>query len=104
MNRKSVFWVPSPDDTEDLDRHWLSCRLAGDWFATDGDRAIIPVTKIRRDNENDYDERSGLLVQYGGADLVLDLVGAELEQGDEFVVINPSDGRPFIDDNHEAVD
>lgn len=102
MNRKATFWCPSPDD-DGPDREWLKCRLAADWYATDGDRAMLPVTKMHRRGEEPA-EQSGVLVQFGGADLILDLVQLELEEGDEFVVVNPADGRPYIDEAAELPD
>lgn len=101
MNRKQTFWVPTPD--EGTDREWLRCRLAGDWYATDGDRAILPVTALHRRGQ-DPAEISGVLVQFGGADLILDLVQADLSQGEEFIVVNPADGRPYIDEAAEISD
>lgn len=104
MNRKQTFWCPSPNGEEgEGDRNWLVCRLSGEWYATDGDRAIIPVTKLRRRGE-DRAEEAGILVQFGGADLILDLMNAELEPGDEFVVVNPENGRPYIDEAAETPD
>lgn len=102
MQRKETFWCPAPDDGDDP--QWLKCRLAGDWYATDGDRAMLPVTKLRRSGESAEQRRSGILVQFGGADLILDLNEAEIEEGDEFVVINPHDGRPYIDEAAELPD
>lgn len=103
MNRKQTFWCPSPDD-DGPEREWLKCRLAGGWYATDGDRAILPVTKLRRRGESSVGEVSGLLVQFGGADLILDLGEAGIEEGDDFVVVNPHDGRPYIDEAAEIPD
>lgn len=103
MNRKRTFWCPSPDD-DGPDREWLKLRLAGGWYATDGDRAIIPATKLKRRGQEADGEEAGLLVQFGGADLVLDLSEADIEEGDEFIVVNPSDGRPYIDEAAELPD
>lgn len=97
MKRRQTFWAQSPGEDDSHDRDWIRCRLAADWYATDGDRAIVPVTALGRRGE-DYSEVSGLLVQFGGADLILDLHEAGIEEGDEFVVINPRNGRPYIDE------
>lgn len=103
MNRKQTFWAASPSDDDSHDRDWLRCRLADEWYATDGDRAIVPVTMLARRGEAPA-EISGLLVQFGGADLILDLHEAEVEQGDEFAVVNPRNGRPYIDEAAELPD
>lgn len=97
MNRLQTFWCPSPDEESAVDREWLLCRLADDWYATDGDRAIMPVTKLHRRGE-DRAEVRGLLVQFGGADLILDLLNAGISEDDEFTVVNPANGRPYIDE------
>lgn len=97
MKREQTFWCPSPDEDANHDREWLLCRLADDWYATDGDRAILPITKLHRRGE-DRAEVSGLLVQFGGSDLILDLVEAGISEGDEFTVINPANGRPYVDE------
>jgi len=103
MNRKQTFWAPSPSDDDSHDLEWIRCRLADEWYATDGDRAIVPVTITGRRSESPS-ERSGLLVQFGGADLILDLHEAGIEQGDEFAVVNPRSGRPYIDEAAELPD
>lgn len=100
MNRKRALWCPSPDE-DGPDREWLKLRLAGSWYATDGDRAILPATKLRRSGEDSSAEEAGILVQFGGADLILDISEAGIEEGDEFIVVNPSDGRPYIDEAAE---
>lgn len=102
MNRKATWWVPSPDD-DGPDLEWLKCRLTDEWYATDGDRAILPITKLHRRGEEPA-EAAGILVQFGGADLILDLVQLGLEPGDEFIVVNPRDGRPYIDEAAEIPD
>lgn len=102
MNRKRVFWVESPDDDDDFDRDWLRCRLAGGWFAVDGDRAIVPITAVERRSEGTYDGSPGLLVQYGGADLILDMV--DIEEGDTFTVVNPRNGRPYVEEQLDRDD
>lgn len=97
MNRRRAYWVPSPDEESDRTENWLRCRLAAEWFCVDGDRAILPVTALERGSEGVIDGSPGLLVQYGGADLILD--ATDLDEGDEFHVVNPQNGRPYIAQN-----
>lgn len=97
MPRLQTFWCPSPGDDDDRDRNWLKLELTDDWYATDGDRAILPVRRLDRNGETPA-EVEGLLVQFGGSDIVLDMKEAGIEPGDEFIVINPRSGRPYIDE------
>jgi len=101
MNRVSTFWVPGPDDDQGRP-NWLRAELREEWYATDGDKAILPVTKTGRNGEA-LESKKGLLVQFGGAELLLDVVNLGLEVGEEFCIVNPPDGRPYIDEAHEPI-
>lgn len=99
LNRRQVWWVSRPtteeDETETVqDYEHLRVRLAEEWFAINSrDQLVLPVTPIYRLTsevgvDRLEDAGAGLLMQFGGADLALDLVGGEADpsQGTEWIV------------------
>lgn len=101
MQRRQVWWVQRPQTTDDdepqsgkspLDYEHLKVRLAAEWWAINSrDQLILPVSPIHRLADAKVDmtgEGPGLLVQYGGAELGLDMLGATTEptEGTEWYV------------------
>lgn len=99
LNRRQVWWVSRPtteeDETETVqDYEHLRVRLAEEWFAINSrDQLVLPVTPVYRLTsevgvDGLEDQGPGLLMQFGGADLALDLVGGKADptQGTEWIV------------------
>lgn len=82
MNRIPVVWCESPDDDDEVQLHSITFRLRDSWVATDADQLLLPVTVLKRD-EQDIEPVPALLKQYGGEALLNDLLLAdeELDEG-----------------------
>lgn len=99
MNRRRVWWVQRPDQTDDdgeqipdskTDYEHLRVRLVDEWYSINSrDQLILPVQPLYRLTDQVVpmdDNDPGLLVQYGGAELALDLLEAGPSQGTEWIV------------------
>lgn len=98
MQKRETWWVQRPtyDDPEEETIHdyeFLRFRLADEWFAINSrDQLVLPITPVQRLTDDmglvDLDADPGLLAQYGGAELFIDMMSAETDpsQGTEWYV------------------
>lgn len=105
LERRRVWWVERPEtDDDDLgetnaDYRYLKFRLSGEWYAINSrDQLVLPITPLHR-VEDQYvslgEPGPGLLAQYGGAELALDMMSGAVEptEGTEwYVEYDPSYG------------
>lgn len=104
LERRRVWWVERPDLDEDQsesssDYKYLKIRLAAEWYAINSrDQLVLPITPLHR-VETEYvslgDPGPGLLAQYGGAELALDMMSGAVEPTDGtewYVEYDPASG------------
>lgn len=89
MNTLDTFYVPRPQEGESEGEKYLAFRLREEWVAVDGDKLLLPVTLTERNGQTLDPEREGLLSQYGGHQLLTQLL-LDLDDkprvGDEFIL------------------
>lgn len=79
VEERGTFFIPRPDDG---DNPYLQFRLAEEWYAIDGDKLILPIVALEK-NGTEIQEGTGLLTQYGGSELLLQMATSsqEMKQG-----------------------
>lgn len=100
--KRDVVWVqlPDQDDDEEQPERWDSYmvfRLTDDWAATGRDRLFLEAEILERDGSDLRDDPLPVLLsQYGGADLLAEMLWSdqELETGSTwYLEVNPDEGR-----------
>lgn len=90
MKRRPVEWLSNPSDDEDApsDGYELHFRVAADWFAVDSEQLILPIIVQDKTTINVEDEYPAILKQYGGEQLLNDMLlsDGELQQGSEWIL------------------
>lgn len=87
MKRRPFEWLPAPEDDESAP--YIKFRIAGQWYGTDnssqGSKAVLPVSVLDKqtpDVDGVSEPYTAIFSQYGGADLILDLIAkGDFEQG-----------------------
>lgn len=78
-------WVETPESDEP---NWLEFRIASEWYSTGGQKVTMPIKVLDRfgeQEEHSQKEYLAVLDQFGGAELLLDIMEAGgLSQGDEY--------------------
>lgn len=78
-------WVETPENDVG---NWLEFRIAAEWYSTGGQKVTMPVKVLDRygeQEEHSEDEYLAILDQFGGAELLLDIMEAGgLTQGDVY--------------------
>lgn len=98
LQKRQTWWVQRPtyDDPDDESIHdyeYLKFRLAEEWFSINSrDQLVLPVVPLERLTDGaglvELDADPGILAQYGGAELVIDMMsgGTEPTAGTEWYV------------------
>lgn len=91
-------WVEKPDDGNP---NWLEFRVADEWYSTGGQKVTMPVKVLAKhgDHEEQADSYLAILDQFGGAELLLDIMEAGgLSQGAEYrLEVYPDGDRRLVE-------
>lgn len=98
LQRAGTWWVPDPND-EDEDRSEISIvveLLDDSILAVDQDRLLVAPIRIVEDSDGNPRDEIGVLNQFGASGLVLDLLEADPEPGDELIIQRTTDQPPRL--------
>lgn len=84
INEMRTYFLPRPEDEKQVD---MVFELREPWYALDGDKLILPIT-ARSKNGSSIEKGEGLLSQYGGSELLLNMASSDqlLEAGTEWML------------------
>lgn len=92
-NERGTWFLQRPAEGEDgRALHDLVFRLAGDWYALDGDKLLLPIQPVEKGEDDLSHHGPGILTQYGGAELLLSMASSdqEVEAGSEWILTHDS--------------
>lgn len=70
-----TFFVARPDQDQQPELYF---KLRQQWYAIDGDKLVLPITAVEKNGTN-LNESKGLLTQYGGSELLLQMATSDQE-------------------------
>lgn len=88
MNRLSKVWVPRPEEDDDQQNPYVIFRITDNWLFTDSDQLFLPISLLERNGEQVENGGQEVLAQYGGEELLNDLLLADqdLEKGSTWIL------------------